>query len=358
MARSSRSAAARRPISSVITPSPAISRTGCRSIVLINSGHRVGVGNRRGRVAGSSPRAGHGRAQLRQGIGPDVLQLGDRQRAAADHRALLHAVGPFGAGRRHPARHRRAADFATPITRSRPVFREADLRRHLINEVKADNVILEEDTKTDPRFAATARRVQEAGDRRLPAPLCAADDRAAGACAAAGRGDEPLRRCVVTDVATRPRALVAAVPAAGVARRRVGVAAVRRAVSRARCAIGSAGRIMPRSSSRCSRSSCRSARRALLCRARRGADRGQRGDRRLPCRGRISLVARASRLHHDDVGRRAGDLLEQIMKAPIVRCDAAQWTLFGISLAGFNAIISLDRRRGDLRSARQRDRAR
>ena len=29
------------------------------------------------------------------------------------------------------------------------------------------------------------------------------------------------------------------------------------------------------------------------------------------------------------------------MKAPPIRCDVAQWTLFGISLAGFNAIISL-----------------
>jgi len=36
-----------------------------------------------------------------------------------------------------------------------------------------------------------------------------------------------------------------------------------------------------------------------------------------------------------------GDLLANIMKAPIVRCDVAQWKLFGISLAGFNAIISL-----------------
>jgi disulfide bond formation protein DsbB len=33
-------------------------------------------------------------------------------------------------------------------------------------------------------------------------------------------------------------------------------------------------------------------------------------------------------------------LREQISK-PIVRCDAAQWELFGISLAGFNAILSL-----------------
>jgi disulfide bond formation protein DsbB len=35
------------------------------------------------------------------------------------------------------------------------------------------------------------------------------------------------------------------------------------------------------------------------------------------------------------------DPLEAIMKAPPVRCDQPQWTLFGISLAGFNAIISL-----------------
>ncbi|WP_010160889.1 MULTISPECIES: disulfide bond formation protein B [unclassified Sphingomonas] len=33
--------------------------------------------------------------------------------------------------------------------------------------------------------------------------------------------------------------------------------------------------------------------------------------------------------------------LESIMKAPIVRCDVAQWRLGGISLAGFNAIFSI-----------------
>ncbi|MES2988856.1 MAG: disulfide bond formation protein B [Pseudomonadota bacterium] len=33
-------------------------------------------------------------------------------------------------------------------------------------------------------------------------------------------------------------------------------------------------------------------------------------------------------------------MIEQLGK-PIIRCDAAQWSLFGISLAGFNAIISL-----------------
>ena len=32
--------------------------------------------------------------------------------------------------------------------------------------------------------------------------------------------------------------------------------------------------------------------------------------------------------------------LDAIMNAPIVRCDEAPWTLFGISLAGFNFLIS------------------
>lgn len=34
-------------------------------------------------------------------------------------------------------------------------------------------------------------------------------------------------------------------------------------------------------------------------------------------------------------------MLKRINETPFVRCDAPQWTLFGISLAGFNAIISL-----------------
>ena len=33
--------------------------------------------------------------------------------------------------------------------------------------------------------------------------------------------------------------------------------------------------------------------------------------------------------------------LQQIMDAPVIPCDVAQWRLFGISLAGFNAILSL-----------------
>ncbi|HEU4962175.1 MAG TPA: disulfide bond formation protein B [Sphingomonas sp.] len=40
-------------------------------------------------------------------------------------------------------------------------------------------------------------------------------------------------------------------------------------------------------------------------------------------------------------GGSTADMLKAIMAAPIVRCDQPQWTLAGISLAGFNAIFSL-----------------
>lgn len=40
-------------------------------------------------------------------------------------------------------------------------------------------------------------------------------------------------------------------------------------------------------------------------------------------------------------GGSAADRLNAILKAPVIRCDVAQWTLGGISLAGFNAIFSL-----------------
>jgi disulfide bond formation protein DsbB len=33
--------------------------------------------------------------------------------------------------------------------------------------------------------------------------------------------------------------------------------------------------------------------------------------------------------------------LDDLLKVPLVRCDQVQWSLFGISMAGWNAIISL-----------------
>jgi disulfide bond formation protein DsbB len=40
------------------------------------------------------------------------------------------------------------------------------------------------------------------------------------------------------------------------------------------------------------------------------------------------------------VGAGGGDILENLANAPLVRCDVTQWDLFGISLAGFNFLLS------------------
>ena len=34
-------------------------------------------------------------------------------------------------------------------------------------------------------------------------------------------------------------------------------------------------------------------------------------------------------------------LLENLMKVPLIRCDQVQWRFLGLSLAGWNAIISI-----------------
>ncbi len=53
--------------------------------------------------------------------------------------------------------------LSDPDYKSRPRFREADLRKHLINEAKVDNSVLEDDTKPDPRFIATAEQLKAKG---------------------------------------------------------------------------------------------------------------------------------------------------------------------------------------------------
>jgi carboxyl-terminal processing protease len=47
--------------------------------------------------------------------------------------------------------------------KDRPRLREGDLKRHLLNQAKVDNSILENDTKTDPRFGATPDELKKAG---------------------------------------------------------------------------------------------------------------------------------------------------------------------------------------------------
>lgn len=39
-------------------------------------------------------------------------------------------------------------------------------------------------------------------------------------------------------------------------------------------------------------------------------------------------------------GLSSSDLLDQILAAPVVRCDDIAWSLMGISMAGWNAIVS------------------
>jgi disulfide bond formation protein DsbB len=40
-------------------------------------------------------------------------------------------------------------------------------------------------------------------------------------------------------------------------------------------------------------------------------------------------------------GLTPGELLDQILAAPLVRCDEVPWDLFGLSMASWNAIVSL-----------------
>jgi disulfide bond formation protein DsbB len=40
-------------------------------------------------------------------------------------------------------------------------------------------------------------------------------------------------------------------------------------------------------------------------------------------------------------GGSAQDILAEIMATPMIRCDEVQWSLLGVSLAGWNAIFSI-----------------
>lgn len=57
----------------------------------------------------------------------------------------------------------RVPQLSDPDFKDRPRLREADLRRHLINEAKVDESVIEDDTKTDPRFSLTAAQLEKQG---------------------------------------------------------------------------------------------------------------------------------------------------------------------------------------------------
>ncbi len=57
----------------------------------------------------------------------------------------------------------RVPQLSDPDYRNRPIVREADLRRHLVNERGVDNRTLQQDDTADPRFQQTAQQLEAAG---------------------------------------------------------------------------------------------------------------------------------------------------------------------------------------------------
>ena len=53
--------------------------------------------------------------------------------------------------------------LSDPDYKDRPRFRESDLRRHLINEVKLEDEAVQDDGRPDPRFTATADELKKKG---------------------------------------------------------------------------------------------------------------------------------------------------------------------------------------------------
>ena len=53
--------------------------------------------------------------------------------------------------------------LSDPDYKTRPKFRESDLRRHLINELKVDDEVVQDDGKPDPRFSKTAEELEKEG---------------------------------------------------------------------------------------------------------------------------------------------------------------------------------------------------
>ena len=84
--------------------------------------------------------------------------------------------------------------LSDPDYKDRPKLREADLRRHLINEAKIDDGTLQDDGKPDPRFSSTADDLKKKGieDFQLDyAVKTIARLAAAPALASAGRARGP-----------------------------------------------------------------------------------------------------------------------------------------------------------------------
>ncbi|MEO6256254.1 MAG: S41 family peptidase, partial [Sphingomicrobium sp.] len=86
--------------------------------------------------------------------------------------------------------------LSDPDYKDRPRVREADLRRHLLSQAKADDKLLEHDEITDPRFAATAEQLKKKGidDFQLDYAIKAIKRLAPGGAAMASAGSRPKSR--------------------------------------------------------------------------------------------------------------------------------------------------------------------
>ena len=128
-----------------------------------------------------------------QGLGQTVVQTGRRAREV-DHRPTSRRRGARAGRRIDP-------DIAVPQLsdadyKDRPRVREADLRRHLLSEAKADDKLLEHDDAVDPRFSATAEQLEKKGvkDFQLDYAVKTSKRLAPGGPAMASAGTRPKSR--------------------------------------------------------------------------------------------------------------------------------------------------------------------
>ncbi|HEU5482692.1 MAG TPA: S41 family peptidase [Sphingomicrobium sp.] len=87
--------------------------------------------------------------------------------------------------------------LSDPDYKDRPRVREADLRRHLLAQAKADDKLLEhDDTSQDPRFALTAEELEKKGikDFQLNYALKTLKRLSSGGAAVASSGGQPKSR--------------------------------------------------------------------------------------------------------------------------------------------------------------------
>ncbi|MBA3511737.1 S41 family peptidase [Sphingomonas sp.] len=81
-----------------------------------------------------------------------------------------------------------------PDYKDRPRVREADLRRHLISQAKADDKLLEHDEKADPRFAATAAELEKKGVKDFQLEYAVKTLKRLGPASIASAGSRPKTR--------------------------------------------------------------------------------------------------------------------------------------------------------------------